>query len=161
MTKLSSLLWVCIIQNVCLALNWNQWICGPPQRWRTICVCADVRTGCGRSDAHKAANLCNIVCTVNTQHTARQDAIITIGLYLATRFGRKRPSSSELRTVLMYITDSTQWDPTSFALNLSFNVVINWPADGRTRPKLAAKYYLTVIISSCLHTCCIMKVSDI
>ena len=80
---------------------------------------------------------------------------------MATFFGRKRPSSSELRTVLMYSRDSTQLDPTSITLNLSSNVVINWPADGHTRPKLAAKYYLTIIIPSCVHTCCIMKVRDI
>ena len=101
------------------------------------------------------------MCTVNTQHTARQDALFTIGLCLATIFGRKRPSSSELRTVLMYSRDSTQWDPSSITLNLSFNVVINWPANGWTRPKLAANYYLTIIIPSCVHTCCIMKVRDI
>ena len=33
-----------------------------------------------------------IFCTVNIQHTLKQDAIITIRLYLATCFGRKRPS---------------------------------------------------------------------
>ena len=45
-------------------------------------------------------NLYHILCTVNTQHTSRQDAIITIKLYLATCFGRKRPSSGKLRTIL-------------------------------------------------------------
>jgi len=40
------------------------------------------------------SNLYNISCTVNTQHTSRQYAIITIRLYLATCFGRKRPSCS-------------------------------------------------------------------
>ena len=34
--------------------------------------------------------LYNMLCTVNTQHTSRQDAIITIRLYLGTCFGRKR-----------------------------------------------------------------------
>jgi len=33
----------------------------------------------------------DILCTVNTQHTSRQDAIITISLHLATFFGRLRP----------------------------------------------------------------------
>jgi len=46
----------------------------------------------------------NILRTVNTQHTSRQDAIIKIRLYLATCFGRKRPSSGQLRTVLRYST---------------------------------------------------------
>ena len=55
-------------------------------------------------------NLCNILCTVNTQHTSRQDAIITIRLYLATCFGSKRPSSGQLRTILRYSKNSTQWD---------------------------------------------------
>jgi len=35
-------------------------------------------------------NLYNVLCTVNTQHTSRQDAIITIRLYLATCLGRKK-----------------------------------------------------------------------
>jgi len=46
------------------------------------------------------SNLYNILCTVNTQHTSRQDAIITIRLYLATCFGRNRPSSGQQRTIL-------------------------------------------------------------
>ena len=29
------------------------------------------------------SNLRNVLCTVNTQHTSRQDAIITVRLYLA------------------------------------------------------------------------------
>jgi len=36
----------------------------------------------------KYLHLYNIQCTVNTQHTSRHDAIITIRLYLATCFGR-------------------------------------------------------------------------
>ena len=56
--------------------------------------------------------------TVNTQHTSRQDAIITIRLYLATCFGRKRPSSGELRTILRYSKNSAQRDPISFTLKL-------------------------------------------
>ena len=48
------------------------------------------------------SDLCNILCTLNTQHTSRQDAIITIRLYLATYFGRKRPSLGQLRTILRY-----------------------------------------------------------
>ena len=46
--------------------------------------------------------LYNILCTVNTQHTTRQDPIITIRLYLATCFGRDRPSSGPPRTTLRY-----------------------------------------------------------
>jgi len=42
------------------------------------------------------SNLYNILCAVNTQHTSRQVAIITIRLYLATYFGRDRPSSGQL-----------------------------------------------------------------
>jgi len=60
--------------------------------------------------------LYNILCTVNTQHTSRQDAIITIRLYLATCFGHNRPSSGQLRTILRYSKDSTQWDPIEYCL---------------------------------------------
>jgi len=60
--------------------------------------------------------LYNILCTVNTQHTSRQDAVITIRLYLATCFGRNRPSSGQLRTILRYSKNSTQWDPISFTI---------------------------------------------
>jgi len=52
--------------------------------------------------------------TVNTQHTSRQDAIITIRLYLTTCFGRKRPSSGHLRTILRYSKNSTQWNPIEY-----------------------------------------------
>ena len=38
-----------------------------------------------------------ILCTVNTQHTSRQDAIITIRLHLPTCFGRK-PFTDETRS---------------------------------------------------------------
>ena len=62
--------------------------------------------------------LYNILCTVNTQHTSRQDAIITIRLCLATCFGRDRPSSDQLRTILRYSKNSTQWDHISFTLEL-------------------------------------------
>jgi len=51
--------------------------------------------------------LYNIICTVNTQYTSRQDAIITNILYLATYFGRNRPSSGQLRTILSYSKNST------------------------------------------------------
>jgi len=63
------------------------------------------------------SNLCNILCTVNTQHTSRQGAIITIRLYLATCFGRDLPSSGQVRTIVRYSENSTQWDPISFTLN--------------------------------------------
>jgi len=46
------------------------------------------------------SNLYNILYTINKQHTSRQDTIITIRLYLATCFGRDRPSSGQLRTTL-------------------------------------------------------------
>jgi len=59
------------------------------------------------------SNLYNILCTVNTQHTSSQDAVIRIRLYLATCFGRNRPSSGQLRTILMYSKNITQWDPIS------------------------------------------------
>jgi len=58
----------------------------------------------------------NKLCTVNTQHISRQDAIVTISLYLVTCFSRKRPTSGQLRTVLKYSKNSTQWDPISFTL---------------------------------------------
>ena len=61
------------------------------------------------------SNLYNILCTVNTQHT-RQDAIITIRLYLAICFGRRRPFSGQLRTTLRYSKNSTQWNPIAFTL---------------------------------------------
>ena len=64
-------------------------------------------------------SLYNILCTVNIQHTSRLDGIITIRLYLATCFGRDRPSSGQLRTILKYSKDSTQRDPISFMLNVS------------------------------------------
>ena len=62
--------------------------------------------------------LYNILCTVNTQHTSRQHAIVTIRLYLATCFGSKRPSSDQLRTILRHSKNSTQWDPILFTLEL-------------------------------------------
>ena len=61
--------------------------------------------------AGKLLNLYNILCTVDTQHASRQDAIITIRLYLATCFGLDRLSSGQLRTILRYSKNSTQWDP--------------------------------------------------
>jgi len=48
----------------------------------------------------RISHLYNILCTVNTQNTSRQDAIITIRLWLATCFGRDRPSSGQLRTTI-------------------------------------------------------------
>jgi len=71
------------------------------------------------SIAYKAYNyLYSVLPTVNTQHASRQDAIITIRLYLATCFDRNRPSSGQLRTILRYSKNSTQLDPISFTLNL-------------------------------------------
>jgi len=65
-------------------------------------------------DKANKLSLYNILRTVNTQHTSRQDAIITSLLYLATCFGCKRPSSGQLRTTLIYSKNSTQWDPIPF-----------------------------------------------
>ena len=123
----------------------------------------------------------------NTQHTSRKDAIITIRLHLATCFGRKRPSSGQLRTIVRYSKDSTQWDPISFTLKLNvnemglwtlklnanemgshwvlsllyLNIVLNRPEDGRLRPKHVAKCNLIVIIASCLDVCCVLTVHNI
>jgi hypothetical protein len=47
--------------------------------------------------------------TVNKQHTSRQDAIIKIRLYLATCFGRKRLSSSQLRMCGVYLLYINYW----------------------------------------------------
>jgi len=58
--------------------------------------------------------LYNILCIVNTQHTSRPDAIITIRLYLATCFGRRRPSAGQLRTILRYSINSIQWNPIEY-----------------------------------------------
>jgi len=71
------------VTTVCHQANWKNLIFEKPSR----CV---------------YPNLYNTLCTVNTQHTSGQDAIITIGLYLATCFGHDRPSSGQLRTTLRY-----------------------------------------------------------
>ena len=39
--------------------------------------------------------------------------------------------------------------------------VLSWPEDGRSRPKHVAKYYLIVIIASCLDVCCVLTVHNI
>ena len=41
---------------------------------------------------------------------------------------------------------------------LYFNIVLNWPEDGRLRPKHVAKYNPIVIIASCLDVCCVVTV---
>ena len=43
-------------------------------------------------------------------------------------------------------------------LLLYFNIVLNWPEDGRLRSKHIAKYNLIVIIASFLDVCCILTV---
>ena len=101
--------------------------------------------------------LYNILCTVNIQHTSRQDAIITIRLYLATCFGRKRPSSGPLRTILRYSNNNNN----NNNILLYLNSVHNGPEDGRLRPKHLAKYNLIVIIASCLDVCCVLTVNNI
>jgi hypothetical protein len=96
------------------------------------------------------------LCTVNTEHGAKQDEIITNGLYLAKFFSRKRPSAGNLRTVLMYSKNGIQWNPISFTLGLNFNVVFNWLADGRTRLNHVSKYNPIVIIASSLDIFCVL-----
>jgi len=44
---------------------------------------------------------------------------------------------------------------------LYLNIVLNWPEDGRSRPKYVAKYNLIVIIASCLDVCCLLTVHNI
>ena len=51
-----------------------------------------------------------ILRTVNTQHTSRQDAIITNWLYLATCFGSKRPSAGELLRSLKLSFNGKKWN---------------------------------------------------
>jgi len=41
------------------------------------------------------------------------------------------------------------------------NIVLSWPADGRSRPKHVAKYNLIVIIASCFDVCCVLTVHNI
>jgi len=44
---------------------------------------------------------------------------------------------------------------------LYLNIFLNWPEDGRLRPKHVAKYNLLVIIASCLDVCCVLTVHSI
>jgi hypothetical protein len=44
---------------------------------------------------------------------------------------------------------------------LYLDIVLNWPEDGRLRPKHVAKYNLLVIIASCLDLCCVLTVQSI
>ena len=44
---------------------------------------------------------------------------------------------------------------------LCLDSVLNWPEDGRLRPKHVAKYNLIVIIASCLDVCCVLTVRNI
>ena len=41
---------------------------------------------------------------------------------------------------------------------LYLNIILNWPEDGRIRPKHVAKYNLIVIIASCRDVCCVLTV---
>ena len=43
---------------------------------------------------------------------------------------------------------------------LYLNIVLNWPEDGRLRPKHVAKYNLIVISASCLDVCCVLTVGN-
>ena len=72
---------------------------------------------------------------------------------MATCFGRKRPSSGQLRKILRYSKNNNQWDPISFTLK--------WPEGGRLRPKNVAKYNLILIIASCLDVCCVLTIHNI
>ena len=56
--------------------------------------------------------------------------------------------------------NSTQLDPISFKLKISSDVVLNWPADDRTRPKNIAKCNLILIIASRLDVFCVLTVRD-
>ena len=38
---------------------------------------------------------------------------------------------------------------------------VNWPEDGRLRPKHVAKYNLIIISASCLDVCCVLTVHNI
>ena len=44
---------------------------------------------------------------------------------------------------------------------LCLNIVLNWPEDGRLRPKHVAKYNPIVIIASCFDVCCVLTVRNI
>ena len=77
-----------------------------------------------------------MLCTVSTQRTSRQDAITTVRLYLATRSGRNRPSSGQLRTTLRYSKNS-------ILFFLYLNIVLSWPEDSRLWPK---HFYCTLIL---------------
>jgi len=44
---------------------------------------------------------------------------------------------------------------------LYLNIVLNWPEDGRLRPKNVTKYNLTLIIASFLGVCCVLTVHNI
>ena len=48
-------------------------------------------------EANRFSAMYTILRMVSTQHTSRQDAIITIGLYLATCFGRNRPTKNNIK----------------------------------------------------------------
>ena len=43
---------------------------------------------------------------------------------------------------------------------LYLSIVLNWPEDGRLRPKHVAKYNLIVITASCLDVCCVLTVHN-
>ena len=43
-----------------------------------------------------------------------------------------------------------KWDAIEYCFYCTFIVVLSWSEDGRPRPKHVAKYYVIVIIASCL-----------
>ena len=67
----------------------------------------------------------------------KQDALINI---------RYNCTTVQLR----YTKNSTQWDTMVYYFYCNWIVVLSWPEDGRSRSKHVAKYYLIVIIASCL-----------
>ena len=67
---------------------------------------------------------------------------------------------SERAAADLRLRPRSYWDrPLLFLLYL--NIVLNWPEDGRLRPKHVVKYNLTVIIASCLDVCRVLPVHNI
>ena len=55
----------------------------------------------------------------------------------------------------------TKWDPVKYCFYCTLIVVLNWPEDGRSRPKHVVKCNLIVIIAACLDVCCVLTVCNI
>jgi len=54
-----------------------------------------------------------------------------------------------------------KWDPIAYHFYCTLILFLNWPEDGRLRPKHVAKYNLILIIASCLDVCCVLTVHNI